>query len=168
MNIEQKIEAMGLSLPDLKESWRHNPSGAKYVSHYAVGQVLYLSGCTPVKDGKHYMTGVLGEDLTVEQGADAARQAMLCYLGMIKYALSDLDRVDRFLHMVGYVNSGEGFTDQPRVTNGAIDLLTELYGDKGMSTRAAIGCRGLAVNHSIELILTLSFDGTEVAAPLPR
>lgn len=168
MNIENKIEAMGLTLPRLEDNWRNNPSGAKYVSHYAVGPVLYLSGCTAVKDGKPYLPGVLGQDLTIEQGQQAARQAMLCYLGMIKYVLGDLDRVDAFLHMVGYVNSADGFIDQPRVVNGAVDFLTELYGDKGMPTRAAIGCRGLGANHSVELILTVSFDGGDVAPPLPR
>ncbi len=168
VQIERKIEEMGLVMPDLAESYRNNPSGAKYVSHYAVDRVLYLSGCTPTKDGKPYMTGILGEDLTIEQGQEAARQAMLCYLGMIKYALGDLDRIERMLHLVGYVNSGPTFADQPRVINGAVDLLVEVCGDTAMPTRAAIGCRGLAVNHSVELIATVLFDGGEVAPPLSR
>ena len=168
MKIESKIAALGLELPDLEDNYRNNPSGAKYVSHHAVGEVLYLSGCTPMKGGAPYMTGVLGDDLTVEQGYEAARQAMLCYFGMLRYALSDLDRVARFLHMVGYVNSGPSFSDQPRVINGAVDLLTELYGERGMPTRAAIGCRGLASNHSVELILTVQFTGDGVKPPLSR
>ena len=67
------------------------------------------------------------------------------------------------LHLVGYVNSGPDFTDQPRVINGAVDLLVELYGRRLMPTRAAIGCRGLAVDHSVELIATVEFDGGSVA-----
>ena len=168
MTIEQKIEAAGLTLPRLEDSYSNNPSGAKYVSHHAVGRVLYLSGCTPAKDGKPYMTGILGVDRTIEEGYEAARQCMLCYLGLIKYALGDLDRMHRMLHLVGYVNSGADFVDQPRVINGAVDLLVELYGRRLMPTRAAIGCRGLAVNHSVELIATVEFDGGSVASALAR
>lgn len=168
MKIEKKIAALGLDMPALEDNYRNNPSGAKYVSHYAVGEVLYLSGCTPTKDGAVYLPGVLGESLSVEDGYQAARQAMLCYFAMLKYALGDLDRIGRFLHMVGYVNSGEGFNQQPGVINGAVDLMTELYGEAGMPTRAAIGCRGLAMNNSVELILTVQFDGGEVSTPLAR
>ena len=168
MTIERKIEAAGLVLPRIEDSYKNNPSGAKYVSHYAVGRVLYLSGCTPAKDGAPYLPGVLGVDRTVEEGYEAARQCMLCYLGMIKYALGDLDRMHRMLHLVGYVNSGPDFVDQPRVVNGAVDLLVALYGRRAMPTRAAIGCRGLAVNHSVELIATVEFDGGNVAPALAR
>ena len=168
MTIEQIIKAAGLKLPRLEDSYVNNPSGAKYVSHHAVGRVLYLSGCTPSKDGEPYMTGVLGVDRTIEEGYEAARQCMLCYLGMIKYALGELDRMHRMLHLTGYVNSGPEFCDQPRVINGAVDLLVELYGPRAMPTRAAIGCRGLAVNHSVELIATVEFDGGAVAPPLAR
>ena len=152
MEIEKKISSMGIDLPNIAENYKNNTSGAKYVSHYSVGTVLYLSGCTPMKDGKPYMTGVLGDDLSVEQGYEAARQCMICYLGAIKYALEDLDRIVRMLHLVGYVNSGESFTEQPRVINGAVDILVEIFGRKVMPTRAAIGCRGLASNHSVALL----------------
>ena len=168
MTIEQTIAAAGLTLPRLEDSYGSNPSGAKYVSHHAVGRVLYLSGCTPVRDGKPYLPGVLGIDRSIEEGYEAARQCMLCYLGLIKYALGALDRMHRMLHLTGYVNSGPEFCDQPRVINGAVDLLVELYGMRAMPTRAAIGCRGLAVNHSVELIATVEFDGGAVAPPLAR
>ncbi|MBI06568.1 MAG: hypothetical protein CMM54_06255 [Rhodospirillaceae bacterium] len=168
MEIEKKIFSMGIDLPNIAENYKNNTSGAKYVSHYSVGTVLYLSGCTPMKDGKPYMTGVLGDDLSVEQGYEAARQCMICYLGAIKYALEDLDRVVRMLHLVGYVNSGESFTEQPRVINGAVDILVEIFGRKVMPTRAAIGCRGLASNHSVELIATIEFDGEKVSDPIAR
>ena len=168
MTIEQKIEAAGLTLPRLEDSYGTNPAAAKYVSHHALGRVLYLSGCTPMKDGKPYLPGILGEDRTIEEGYEAARHCMLCYLGLIKYALGDLDRMHRMLHLTGYVNSGPDFVEQPRVINGAVDLLVELYGRRLMPTRAAIGCRGLAVNHSVELIATVEFDGGSVAPPLAR
>jgi enamine deaminase RidA (YjgF/YER057c/UK114 family) len=168
MKIEEKLINMGIALPNLEDLYRANKSGAKYVSHHAIGSVLYLSGCTPTKDGKPFLPGLLGKDLSVEEGYAAARHTMICYLGMIKYVLGDLDRVKTFLHMVGYVNSSEGFSEQPRVVNGAVDLLVEVYGNRGMPTRAAIGCRGLASNHSVELILTLEFDGKKTSEPLAR
>ena len=72
------------------------------------------------------------------------------------------------MQVIGFVNSAPGFSDQPRVINGATDLLVELYGDRGKPTRAAIGCQGLAINHSVEIVMTLLFSGSEVRAPLAR
>jgi enamine deaminase RidA (YjgF/YER057c/UK114 family) len=111
---------------------------------------------------------VVGKDLTLAQGYEAARYAVLMTLAAVKYALGDLDRVQQFVHMLGFVNSAPGFGDQPRVINGAADLLVELFGDRGKPTRAAIGCQGLGGNASIEVIVTLLFSGSEVRAPLAR
>lgn len=168
MVVEDTLKALGLPLPDLDQMYRANVSGARYISHFAVGNVLYLSGTTPVKDGKPYLTGIVGQDLTVAQGYEAARHAALTSLAAIKYALGDLDRVQQCVQLIGFVNSAPGFSDQPRVINGATDLLVDLYADRGKPTRAAIGCQGLAVNHSVEIILTVLFTGTEVRAPLAR
>lgn len=168
MIVEEKLRALGLPLLDLDEVYRNNRSGARFVSHYAVHNVLYLSGTTPTKDGQPYLTGVVGQDLTVEQGYEAARYAVLHSLAAVKYALGDLDRVEQMVQMIGFVNSAPGFSDQPRVINGATDLLVDLYGTRGKPTRAAIGCQGLALNHSVEVILTVVFTGTEVRTPLAR
>jgi len=168
MRIEQKIEALGLRLADLDQLYRANAAGARFISHLAVNNVLYLSGTTPVKDGKPYLTGVVGADLTIEQGYEAARYAALSSLAAIKYALGDLDRVQQAIQLIGFVNSAPGFGQQPRVINGATDLLVELYGDRGKPTRAAIGCQGLAINHSVEIVLTVLFTGEGTAPPLAR
>jgi enamine deaminase RidA (YjgF/YER057c/UK114 family) len=168
MTPENRLAELGLKLPDFEAEFSQNPAQAKFISHYTVGEVLYLSGCTPTKDRKPYMTGVLGDDLTVEEGAEAARQAALCYLAQIKYALGDLSRIKAIINLMGYVNSGDGFTSQPKVINGAVDLLVEVLGEKGMSTRAAVGCRGIASNASVELIMTVLYDGGEVRQPMKR
>ena len=168
MTVEAKLAQMGLTLPDLVTLYASNPSGARYNSHCAVGNVLYLSGTTPIRDGRPYLTGMLGRELTVEQGYEAARYAALTTLAAVKHALGDLDRVRQFVQLIGYVSSATGFTDQPRVINGATDLLVELFGDRGVPTRAAIGCHGLAVNHSVELVATVLFDGAETRPPLHR
>lgn len=168
MIVEDKLRAMGLPLPNLEEQYATNPSGARFISHYAVQNVLYLAGTTPVKDGKPFNTGVVGQDLTIEQGYEAARYATLSSLAAIKYALGDLDRVVQIVRLLGFVNSAPGFSEQPRVINGATDLLVELYGNRGKPTRAAIGCQGLALNHAVEVVCTLLFSGTDVRPPLAR
>lgn len=168
MRVEAKLTSLGLSLPNLDELYRANRSGARFLSHFAVQNVLYLSGTTPMRDGQPYLTGVVGQDLTLEQGYEAARYAVLHSLAAVHYALGDLDRIEHAVQLIGFVNSAPGFSDQPRVINGATDLLVELYGDQGKPTRAAIGCQGLALNHSVEVVLTVLFTGTEVRSPLAR
>lgn len=168
MIIEEKLKTLGLTLPSLPELYQANPSGAKFVSHVAVQNLLYLSGTVPIKDGRPFRPGVLGKDVTLEQGYEAARYAALVSLAGIKYALGDLDRVDRMVQLIGFVNSEPGFTEQPRVINGAVDLLVELYGERGMPTRTAIGCQGIFGNYSMEIVLTVLFSGTTVQPPLAR
>jgi enamine deaminase RidA (YjgF/YER057c/UK114 family) len=168
MITEEKLKTTGLSLPDLEDLYRTNRSGAHFISHFSVQNLLYLSGTTPIRDGKPYRTGVVGRDLTIEQGYEAARYAAVTSLAAIKYALGDLDRVEQAVQLIGFVNSAPGFSEQPKVINGATDLLVELYGDRGKPTRAAIGCQGLASNHSVEIVLTVVFSGAEVHAPLAR
>jgi enamine deaminase RidA (YjgF/YER057c/UK114 family) len=168
MRVEEKLRSLGLALPDLEEMYRQNVSGARYVSHLPVQNLLYLSGTVPVKDGQPFRPGVLGADLTIEHGYEAARYAALTSLAAIKYALGDLDRVEQAVQLIGYVNSAPGFTEQPRVVNGATDLLVELYGERGKPTRAAIGCQGLALGHSVEIVLTVLFRGSDVRPALAR
>jgi enamine deaminase RidA (YjgF/YER057c/UK114 family) len=168
MSVEDKLKAMGLAVPSLDDLYRKNAAGAHYISHFPVQNLLYLSGTVPIKDGQLYRPGVVGQDLTLEQAAEAARYAVLTTLAAVKYALTDLDRVQQIVHLTGYVNSAPGFNDQPRVINGAADLLVELYGERGKPTRAAIGCRGLGGNACVEIVVTLLFSGADVRPPLAR
>jgi enamine deaminase RidA (YjgF/YER057c/UK114 family) len=166
--VEDKLKALGLEVVDLDAQYRRNASGARFISHYAVQNVLYLSGTTPMKDGQPFNPGVLGQDLTLQQGYEAARYATVASLAAVKYALGDFDRVQQIVQVIGFVNSAPGFSDQPRVINGATDLLVELFGERGKPTRAAIGCQGLALNHSVEIVMTVLFSGGDVRAPLAR
>jgi enamine deaminase RidA (YjgF/YER057c/UK114 family) len=168
MKTEEKLASLGLELPDLEDLYRTNASGAHYISHFPTQNLLYLSGTTPRKNGVAYLPGVVGKDLTLEQGFEAARYAAITTLSAVKYALGDLDRVQQIVHMLGFVNSAPGFNDQPRVINGAADLLVELFGDRGKPTRAAIGCQGLGGGASVEIVVTLLFTGNGVRAPLAR
>ena len=168
MDVEAKLKALGLAVPNLEDLYRSNLSGAHYISHFPVQSLLYLSGTVPIRDGKPYLPGVLGQNLTVAQGYEAARYAALTTLATVKYALGDLERVQQIVHMVGFVNSAPGFSDQPRVINGAADLFVELFGERGKPTRAAIGCQGLGGNASVEIIATVLFTGSDVRPPLAR
>ncbi|HEY7648407.1 MAG TPA: RidA family protein [Methylomirabilota bacterium] len=168
MRTEEALKKLGLEVPDLESLYRTNASGAHYISHFPVQNLLYLSGTTPRKNGQAYLPGVVGKDLTVAQGYEAARYAALTTLASIKYALGDLDRVQQVVHLLGFVNSAPGFSDQPRVINGAADLLVEVYGSRGKPTRAAIGCQGLGGNASVEIIVTVLFAGSDVRQPLAR
>jgi len=168
MKVEEKLTTLGLELPSLEDLYRSNASGAHYISHFSVQNLLYLSGTTPRKNGEGYLAGVVGKDLTLEQGREAARYAAITTLAAVKYALGDLDRVEQVVHMLGFVNSAPGFNDQPRVINGAADLFVELYGARGKPTRAAIGCQGLGGGASVEIIVTVLFSGSEVRPPLAR
>jgi enamine deaminase RidA (YjgF/YER057c/UK114 family) len=168
MTVEDKLAKLGMPVPDLEDLYRTNPSGAHYISHYPVQNLLYLSGTTPRKDGKAFLPGVVGQDLTLTQAQEAARYAALTTLAAVKYALGSLDRVQQLVHLLGFVNSAPGFSDQPRVINGAADLLVDLFGERGKPTRAAIGCQGLGGNASVEIIVTLLFSGSEVRPPLAR
>jgi enamine deaminase RidA (YjgF/YER057c/UK114 family) len=168
MNVEEKLKTLGMEVPSLEDLYRTNPAGAHYVSHFPVQNLLYLSGTTPRRDGQPYLPGVVGKDLTVAQGYEAARYAALTTLAAVKYALADLGRVQQLVHLLGFVNSAPGFSDQPRVINGAADLLVEIYGERGKPTRAAIGCQGLGGNASVEIVVTLLFSGSDVRPPLAR
>ncbi|MBI4587589.1 MAG: RidA family protein [Candidatus Rokubacteria bacterium] len=168
MRIEARLKRLGLALPRLEDLYGANPSGARFISHYAVRDLLFLSGTVPIKEGRAFRPGVVGKDLTVEEGYEAARYAALTSLAAVKYALGSLDRVKQIVQLIGFVNSAPGFGDQPRVINGAVDLLVELFGEQGKPTRAAIGCQGLSMNHSVEVVLTVLFSGKRVKRPLAR
>jgi enamine deaminase RidA (YjgF/YER057c/UK114 family) len=167
VNAEHRLEALGFRLDPLERNYALDTSGARFVSHLAVGELLYLSGTVPELDGVPYLTGVVGEDLTIEQGYEAARYAALSSMIALKHALGDLDRMLQVVQMTGWVNSAPDFDDQPRVINGATDLLVEVFGARGLGTRAAIGCRGLAYRSSVEIVLVVRFDGGPIVPPLP-
>lgn len=148
-DVEKKLNAMGYQVPAL------GGKGGNYVFHHLVGNILYLSGNTGRIDGKLRYTGLLGRDLTVEQGYEMARCCALNHLAMIQAAVGDLDRIEQLIRMTGWVASAPGFVDQPKVVNGASDLFVELLGKRGEHCRSALGVSGLAGNAPVETELTL-------------
>lgn len=143
-NIASRLEQMGVSLPAAVAP------GANYVPTVRSGNLLFISGQVPVKDGKTEFVGKLGAGISVAQGQQAARLCAINILAQVADALDgDLDRVVRCVRLGGFVNAVPEFTEQPQVINGASDFIVEVFGDAGKHARAAIGVgslpRGVAV-----------------------
>jgi enamine deaminase RidA (YjgF/YER057c/UK114 family) len=152
VEVEAKLEKLGLTLPEVRTP------AYNYIPTRRSGNILFVSGHGPIKDGKLAFRGKVGRELTVEQGAEAARLTMLNCLASIKAAIGDLDKVTQVLKLLGMVASEEGFGQQPLVINGASDLLVELYGERGRHARSAVGLfmlpNGMPVE--IEMIVEVS------------
>jgi enamine deaminase RidA (YjgF/YER057c/UK114 family) len=149
MNTERRLNEMGIRLPQVPRPV------ANYVPAVRVGEWLFTSGVLPMREGKPAFEGRLGQELTVEQGVEAARSALLNALAIVKDAVGDLDRVERVVKLSGYVASAPGFHQQPAVLNGASDLLVLAFGEAGRHARAAVGVASLPLNAPIELELIL-------------
>ena len=149
MSFEARLTELGITLPPAPKPV------ATYVPAVRVGDLLFLSGTGPFKDGAIVYAGKLGKDLTVEQGYEAARLTLLNALAMVRQELDTLDRVTRVVRLTGHVASAEGFTQQPAVINGASDLLVQIFGEAGRHARLALGAAELPLNMAIELELIL-------------
>lgn len=149
MKAEAKLAELGLPLPAAP-----GPI-ANYVRAVRVGNLLFVSGHGPTRDGKYLFTGKLGKDLTVDDGYKAAQLVCLNCLASVREALGDLDRVKRVVKLLGMVNSAPDFGHQPEVINGASDLLVQLYGDSGRHARSAVGMGALPRNIAVEIEMIL-------------
>ncbi len=151
MSAEDQLITLGLTLPPAPKPV------ASYVPAVRSGNLLFLSGILPMKDGKPAWTGKLGRELTVEQGAEAARWACLNALAVVRAELGSLNAVTRIVRLGGHVASADGFTQQPAVVNGASDLLVSIFGEAGRHARLALGTHELPLGAAIELELIIEF-----------
>ncbi len=131
---------------------------ATYVPAVQAGNLLFLSGVLPIRDGQLAFSGKLGRDLTVEQGMEAARIALLNALAIAKQEVGSLDRITRVVKVVGHVASAEGFVQQPQVINGASDLLVAIFGEVGRHARVAVGAAELPRGAPVEIEVILSIS----------
>ena len=145
MSYERKVKELRLELPPPPKPL------ATYVPAIQAGVFLFLSGVLPMRDGQLAFSGKLGRDLTVEQGMEAARLALMNALAIAKQELGTLDRIARVVKVVGYVASAEGFVQQPQVLNGASDLLVEIFGEVGRHARVAVGAAELPRGAPVEI-----------------
>lgn len=151
--IEARLAQLGLTLPPAP-----NPV-ANYVPYAVAGNLLFISGqISKAADGT-IVTGLLGRDVTVEDGQAAARLCALNILAQAKAALGDLDRVAQVMRLTGFVAATADFADHPKVINGASDLMVEVLGDKGRHTRAAVGVASLPMASAVEIDAIIAIAG---------
>jgi enamine deaminase RidA (YjgF/YER057c/UK114 family) len=149
MEIENKLKALGYALPSPPVP------AANYIGYVRVGNLLYIGGNIGRIDGVLKYRGKVGAEVTLDQAYEAARNCALNHLAIMKAALGDLDKIERIVKVLGYVNVAPGFTDMPRVVNGESDLLVQLFGDRGQHTRAAIGVASLSQDAPVENEVTV-------------
>jgi len=142
--IQAKLAELGLTLPEAAAPV------AAYVPAVEAGGLLHVSGQLPFDEGG-LMTGRLGEDRDLEFGAAAARRCALMLVAQIDKALGGLDRVERIVKLGVFVNSAAGFTDQPKVANGASELMVALFGESGRHARSAVGVPVLPLGAAVEV-----------------
>jgi len=145
MTPEKKIKTLGLELPAAPK-----PLGA-YVPFVRTGKLVYLSGMLPLKDGSLLKTGRVGESISLEDAALCARTAAVNALAVLRASVGSLDMVKQCIKITGFVASAPDFTDQPKVINGASELMVEVFGDAGRHARAAVGVNILPMNSPVEV-----------------
>jgi len=150
MTIAENLAAHGLELPPVPTPV------ANYVPARRIGDLVFSSGQTPTRDGKLLLAGKLGRDLSVEQGQEAARLAILNCLAALEQELTTLESVDQVIKLTGFVASAEGFGDQPSVINGASVLLEQVFGERGKHARSALGLAELPYGAPVEVELIIS------------
>lgn len=149
MKIEKRIESLGLFLPEPPQ-----PRGS-YVPIVNVDGVLYISGLLPLNNGRLLYTGKVGRDIGVEEAIKCSEQVILNALSLIKLHTGDLDLIERFIRLNGYINTVDNFKDHPQILNSASELIVKIFGDKGRHTRIAIGVSSLPMDSPIEMDLII-------------
>lgn len=148
MTPEEKLKDLGYPLPPAPA-----PVGS-YIPAIRIGNLVMTSGQIPVREGKLVSTGKVGGNLSIEQGAEAARVAMVNALSQLAVAAGGLSNVKQIVRLGVFVNSADGFAQQPKVANGASDLLVAVFGDAGRHVRAAVGSNELPLDAPVEIELT--------------
>lgn len=152
MSANQRIGDLGIVLPQVVA-----PAGA-YVPAVISGSLVFTAGQIPMVDGKLVATGKVGTEISVEQAKDIARICALNAVAAVKSVIGDLDRVKKVVKVVGFVASEPSFTQQPAVVNGASELLEQIFGEKGIHARSAVGVAVLPLDAPVEVELVVEFD----------
>ena len=146
MNYEDKIKELNIKLPEAKA-----PVG-NYVATKISGKMLFVSGQISIDENGQLIKGKIGKDLDAEAGYNAAKRCALSIIAQVKKACNnDLSKIKSCIKLTGFVNSTEDFTEQPKVINGASDLIASVFGDNGMHTRAAVSTNSLPLGVSVEV-----------------
>ncbi|MBL4741188.1 MAG: RidA family protein [Sneathiella sp.] len=144
--IDARLEKLGITIPEAASP------AANYIPYTITGNLVFVSGQVPFVDGKIQYQGKVGTDYSTEEAAECARVCALNILAQVKAACGgDLDRVQKCVKLGGFVNCVDGFSEQPKVINGASDLMVEVFEDKGRHARFAVGTNALPLNVAVEI-----------------
>ena len=145
MNIEKRIEELGITLP------LSSPPKAMYIPVCRTGNLLFVAGQIPSVNGEILHPGHVGEEITLEEGQEAARACIINMLSAIRGEIGDLDKVVRFVKVQAFVSSKTGFTQQHIVVNAASQLLYDIFGEPGRHARTAVGVNQLPMDAPVEI-----------------
>ena len=146
MTIDDNIKKLNIKLPNAAD-----PVGS-YLATKIVGKLLYISGQISMNDNGELIKGKIGKELNVEQGYEAAKRCGLSIISQAKKACEkDLSKIKSCIKLTGYVNSTDNFTDQPKIINGASDLISSVFGEIGKHTRAAVSVNSLPLGVAVEV-----------------
>ena len=146
MNFDEKIAELKIKLPEAK------PPVGSYVATKIVGNLLFISGQISINDDGKLIVGKIGKDLSTQDGYDAAKRCGLSIIAQAKLACNeDLSKIKSCVKLTGYVNSTDDFIEQPKVINGASDLIASVFGNVGMHTRAAVSTNSLPLGVAVEV-----------------
>ena len=146
MDFENKIKELKINLPEAK------PPVGSYVATKIVGNLLYISGQISISKNGELIKGKVGKDLSIDDGYKAAERCGLSIISQAKVACNgDLSKIKSCVKLTGFVNSTESFIEQPKVINGASDLIASVFGEAGMHTRAAVSTNSLPLGVSVEV-----------------
>jgi enamine deaminase RidA (YjgF/YER057c/UK114 family) len=143
--IEEKIKELGFEVPEAAKPL------AAYIPAKRIGNLVMTSGQVPLVDGKLKYAGKIGVDLSEEEGQKAAEICALNCLAAIKGVIGNLDKIDEVVKLTVFVNSQDGYSAQPKIANGASELIGKIFGEKGLHARSAVGVSGLPINAPVEI-----------------
>ncbi len=152
MKVETRLKEMGIELPPAVK-----PVG-NYVPAVRTGNLVFLSGHGPFKEDGTMVSGKAGREMTLDEGYEAARRVAIGLLGTLKAEIGDLDKVKKVIKVLGMVNCTCDFVDQPKVINGASDLLVQAFGDKGKHARSAVGVNVLPFDITVEIEMIVEVE----------
>ncbi len=146
MTFEDNIKKLNINLPNAPD-----PVGA-YVATKMVGKLLYISGQVSINEKGEFIKGKVGKDLNLDQGYEAAKRCALNIVSQAKKACGDdLSKIKSCVKLTGYVNSTNDFVDQPKIINGASDIIASIFGENGKHTRAAVSSNSLPLGVAVEV-----------------
>ena len=146
MSYEEKLKELNITLPEAK------PPVGNYVAAKISGKMLFISGQISINENGQLIKGKIGKDLDTTAGYNAAKRCALSIIAQVKKACDDdLSKIKSCVKLTGFVNSTEDFTEQPKVINGASDLIVSVFGDAGMHARAAVSTNSLPLGVSVEV-----------------